>query len=101
MSEGLNSLSGLKKQLNSLMKLARFVNGNNFREKIWDEEKSNSDDINVFAETGDRINLDPESIKIELDKFKKGLPGLVKEIEVQGGNFPALIPYLELVKSSY
>lgn len=100
-SEDLNSLSGLKKQLNSLMKLARFVNGDNFREKIWDEEKSNSDDINVFAETGDRITMGPESIQIELGKFKKGLPGLIREIEVQGGNFPALIPYLELIKSSY
>ena len=101
MSEDLNSLSGRKKQINSLLKLAGFVNGNNFREKVWDEGKSNSDDINVFAETGDRITMKPESIKIELENFKKGLPGLIREIEEQGRNFPALIPYLDLIKSSY
>jgi alpha-glucosidase (family GH31 glycosyl hydrolase) len=101
MSEDLNSLSGRKKQINSLIKLARIVNGNNFREKIWDEEKSNSDDINVFAETGDRISTEPGSIKKELDNFKKGLPGLISEIEEQGKNFPALTPYLDLIKSSY
>ena len=101
MNGDLNSLSGRKKQINSLVKLAGFVNGNSFMEKIWDEEKSNSDDINVFAETGDRITMDPGTIKSELDKFKKGLPGLIKEIEEQEQNYPALTPYLDLIKSSY
>jgi hypothetical protein len=43
----------------------------------------------------------PGSIKKELDNFKKGLPGLIREIEEQGRDFPALTPYLDLIKSSY
>ncbi len=100
MSRDLNALSSVRKQFNSLMKLARFVNSGDYWKKGWDEGKSNSDNINVFAQTGNRISMEPESIKNELDSFKKGLPKLIKEVENQVDNLPALTPYLELIKSS-
>jgi len=98
--EDINLLSGKKKIINSLLKLAKGITNVGWGEKGWDESKANSDSVIWLAQTGNRITMDPTIAVRELKSFDAKLATQIKIIESQAGESEKITKPFELLKTS-
>jgi hypothetical protein len=91
----LNLLSGKKKLISSLMKVARAIQISG-----WNESKTSSDTVIYAAQTGERITYNPASAQTELKVLDNNLQALINMIEEQAGEKTKLYKTLELLKAS-
>jgi hypothetical protein len=90
----LNLLSGKKKLLSNLMKVAKAI-----QIAGWNEGKTNSDTVIYAAQTRERITYNPSTAVTELKALDIKMPMLIKMIEDQVNDHTKLYKPLELLKA--